>query len=108
MNEFSSKRPKLNQKYGDKVISVYYDEIMFIESSSNMHKLIMHCENRQIEFYGKLKDFEELHESFYRCHNSYIVNKDNVVEVDKKNKSIHLSNGETCYASVRLVKGLLN
>lgn len=100
-------RKRLQQQFGGKVVNVYYDDIMFIESSSNLHKIIMHCDNRQMEFYGKLKEFEELDGNFYRCHNSYVVNKDNIVEIDKKEKIITMRNGEECYASVRALKGLL-
>jgi two-component system response regulator AgrA len=43
---------------------------------------------------------------FYRCHNSFVVNKDNIAEVDTKNREIRMINGETCYASSRFLGGL--
>lgn len=93
-------------KSGDKMISEDYKDILFFETSSKLHKIIMHTEKRQVEFYGKLKEVEGLDERFYRCHNSYVVNKDNIKSVDKKTREVHMINGETCFASSRYLKGL--
>ncbi|EDX66419.1 LytTR family DNA-binding domain-containing protein [Bacillus cereus] len=95
-------------KLGDKVISVNYDEILFFETSSQLHKIILHGMNRQVEFYGKLKEIVELDSRFYRCHNSYVVNKDNIAEIDMKKREVYMVNGEVCYASSRFLKGLKN
>ncbi|MGX7420535.1 LytR/AlgR family response regulator transcription factor [Carnobacterium gallinarum] len=91
---------------GDKVIHVPYDEILFFESSPKVHKIIMHLENRQVEFYGKLKDLENLGANFYRCHHSYVVNRENILEIKKKEREIIMTNEEVCYASMRYLKGL--
>lgn len=64
--------------------------------------------NRQVEFYGKLKEIVELDSRFYRCHNSYVVNKDNIAEIDMKKREVYMVNGEVCYASSRFLKGLKN
>ena len=63
----------------------------------------MHGINRQVEFYGKLKEIVELDGRFY-----YLVNKDNIAEIDMKKREIHMINGEVCYASSRFLKGLKN
>lgn len=93
-------------KSGDKVISVDYSDILFFETSSQLHKIILHAKNRQVEFYGKLKDIIEMDSRFYRCHNSYVVNKDNIADVDMKEREIRMNNGQICYASSRFLKGL--
>ncbi len=36
-----------------------YDEIIFFETSGNIHKMILHARNRVIEFTGQLKDMEK-------------------------------------------------
>lgn len=91
----------------DKCIAVEYDEILFFETSSNIHKIILHAKKRVIEFHGQLKDIEkQLDYRFYRCHRSYIINKDNIAEIDFNNLVVHMKNGETCPVSVRLKKGL--
>ncbi|WP_277750313.1 LytR/AlgR family response regulator transcription factor [Halobacillus litoralis] len=93
-------------KSGDKVISEEYKEILFFETSSKLHKIIMHTDSRQVEFYGKLKEVESLDDRFYRCHNSFVVNKDNIQSIDKKSREITMVNGESCFASSRYMKGL--
>ncbi|CAM4193620.1 MULTISPECIES: LytTR family DNA-binding domain-containing protein [Paenibacillus] len=97
---------KFQTKSGDKMISVDYNDILFFETSPQLHKIILHAKNRQVEFYGKLKDILEMDSRFYRCHNSFVVNKDNIAEVDTKNREIRMTNGEICYASSRFLGGL--
>ncbi|KGR76317.1 LytR/AlgR family response regulator transcription factor [Ureibacillus sinduriensis] len=81
--------------------------IYFFEASPDSHKIILHLENEYIEFYGRLKNYESLHPDFYRCHKSFIVNKAKVQNIDSKNRTVFLENGEICFASARLIKGLL-
>lgn len=94
-------------KVNEKVITVDYDEILFFETSTNVHKIILHCKNRQMEFWGKIKDIEKkVDERFYRCHRSFLVNKDNIREIDFQNRVIHMVNGDECLISTRMMKGL--
>ena len=79
---------------------------MFFESSSKSHRLIAHLDNRQIEFYGSLKDLSNLDDRFFRCHNSYVINRNNVDTINTKDRAVYFSNGEHCYASVRNIKNI--
>ena len=54
-------------KRGSNSIYVQYDDVMFFESSTKSHRLIAHLDNRQIEFYGNLKELAQLDERFFRC-----------------------------------------
>lgn len=88
-------------------ISVDYDDILFFETSGNIHKVILHAKDRQIEFPGTLKELTgTLGSNFVRCHRTFLVNKNNIKEVDKKNRVVHFANGETCLTSTRMMKGL--
>lgn len=92
---------------GGRKISVDYDDILFFETSSNIHKVILHAKDRQIEFPGTLKELTgALDSNFVRCHRAFLVNKNNIKEVDTKNRIIHFTNGETCLMSTRMMKGL--
>lgn len=94
-------------KVNEKVFTVDYDEILFFETSPNVHKIILHCKNRQMEFLGKIKDIEkELDERFYRCHRSFLVNRENIREIDFQNRVIYMVNGDECLISSRMMKGL--
>ena len=96
-------------KANDKILNVDFNEIIFFETSSTIHKVILHCENRQVEFYSKMKDIEKLlDERFHRCHNSFIVNKDKIKEIDTKKRIAFMTNGEECFISTRALKKLIN
>lgn len=95
-------------KVADKIINIPYNKILFFETSPTIHKIILHCENRQIEFYSKMKDLENmLDDSFCRCHTSFLVNKNNIKEIDKKNRVLYMINGEECLISTRGMKQLV-
>ncbi len=92
---------------GGRKISVDYDDIFFFETSSNIHKVILHAKDRQIEFSSTMKELTStLDDNFVRCHRSFLVNKNNIKEVDAKNRIIYFTNGETCLMSTRMMKGL--
>ena len=90
---------------GDRRISVDYNDILFFETSSNIHKVILHAKDRQIEFSSTIKELEKiLDDTFVRCHRSFLVNKSNIQEIDTKNRIIYFINGETCLMSTRMMK----
>ncbi len=92
---------------GGRKISVDYEDILFFETSGNIHKVILHAKDRQIEFSGAIKELADtLGDPFVRCHRSFLVNKHNIAETDVKNRIIRFANGETCLMSTRMGKGL--
>jgi two-component system response regulator AgrA len=91
---------------GGRKISVDYEDIFFFETSSNIHKVILHAKDRQIEFSSSIKELAStLGDNFVRCHRSFLVNRNNIKEVDAKNRIIYFTNGETCLMSTRMMKG---
>ncbi|MCL1990569.1 MAG: LytTR family DNA-binding domain-containing protein [Defluviitaleaceae bacterium] len=94
-------------KIEDRVLAVPYEEVMFIESSDVPHKLVLHLDNGQLEYYGSLKEVEQAIPDFYRCHKSVVVNPNNIKEIDKSTKEAEMVNGEYCLISARAMKGLL-
>ena len=92
---------------GGRKINIDYDDILFFETSRNIHKIILHAKNQQIEFSSTIKELiNTLGGDFVRCHRSFLVNKKNIKEVDTKNRIIYFTNGETCLISTRMMKGL--
>ena len=74
---------------GGRKISVDYNDIFFFETSGNIHKVILHAKNRQIEFSGTIKELAAtLGDSFVRCHRSFLVNKRNIKEIEAKKRII--------------------
>ncbi|MFA5152285.1 MAG: LytTR family DNA-binding domain-containing protein [Clostridia bacterium] len=89
----------------DRTIHIEYNQMFYIETSATAHKVILHANDRQIEFYGNLdKIIKVLDKRFCRCHKSFIVNKEKIKEVDKKNRVIRLTNDEVCLVSRRMFK----
>jgi two-component system response regulator AgrA len=56
--------------------------------SIGMHKIAIYGISFYKEFYGSLSEILPLHQRFKRVHNSYIVNTDNITDIDRKNKLI--------------------
>lgn len=91
-----------------RIINIRPSDILFIETTGTPHKIRIHEETRQIEMYANLRDIQKkLPLSFYRCHKSYIVNKNKIEEIDKKHNKIIMKNQEECYVSFRYMKGLI-
>lgn len=94
-------------KVEDRIINIDFDDIIYFQTSEVTHKLILHTESRQIEFFARIKEVEkQLDNRFCRCHRSYIINKDYVKEIDTKKRIVYMINGIKCLASVRLIKKL--
>lgn len=104
----NSKEEYITVNEDSRIVYIKLSDILFIETTGTAHKIRVHEENRQIEFYGNLKDMQKkLTSNFYRCHKSYIVNKDKIHEIDRKSNKIIMTNGEECYVSFRYMRGLL-
>lgn len=97
---------KIQIKTNGQTRNIDISAIYFLEASPILHKVILHLENEYFEFYGRLKDFEQIDEQLYRCHKAFIVNRAHIDRIDYKERIVYLKNGETCFASARLIKGL--
>jgi two-component system response regulator AgrA len=98
-----------SMKINGRIVNVEFRKILFFETSSKVHKIALHATDRQVEFYAKMKDIEDkLDGRFFRCHRSYLVNKDNIKEIDSKKKLAYMVNGEKCLISVRTLKKLVD
>lgn len=103
-------KPKKNLtvKIYDTIINIDYDNILFLKTAPNSHKIIVQAINRQVEFYGKLKDVEsKLPENFYRCHKCCIINKNFIQQIDIKNKIITMNSSFECPSSAKALKYLI-
>lgn len=95
-------------RVGDKNVSIDFNNILFFETTEKLHRIKLHGVNRTLTFYGTMKEIiAKLDKRFYKCHRSYIVNKDYIKEVDTKNMIAILNNGQQVIISTRLLKGLL-
>lgn len=94
-------------KVSGNIITVKQADIIYFETSSTIHKVVLHTENRRLEFYDKMKNLEKvLGEPFFRCHNSFLINKNHLVEINTRERIAHMSNGDECLLSIRSLKKL--
>lgn len=87
-------------KSGELERALRIKDILFIESSATPHKLTVHLFNSQVSYYGTIKDAEDLAPNFFRCHKSFVVNKDHIQSINKKTRELHLTDGETIMCSI--------
>lgn len=88
-------------KSGNRDYNIELQSIIYVESINQ--KLVVHTRDRNIEFFGYLKDIiNDLNKNgviFYRCHRSYIININHIKEVNYRDSYIIMSSGEKCYMS---------
>ena len=81
----------------DKIIPIDMDEIIYCETTQTRHKLRLHTKSRSLEFNGELKAIEkQLDERFIRCHKSYIINKEKIAAINKKENTITMQGNDIC------------
>ena len=94
-------------KVMDVVKHVPIDEIMFFEAAPGTHRIALHGVNDWFDFIGSLRELEgQLGSRFLRTHRAYLVNVEQIAELDLKGREIRMKNGERCLFS-RNVKGAL-
>ena len=97
---------RIRLEVGHQVRLFEMQEIMFIETSTFSHKLILHLSNSLIEFYGKITEIEQLSPEFIRVHKSFVANRQNIIHIDRQKRTLTFRNGETCWASIRQIANL--
>lgn len=108
----TSKPTGIKEKYmfksEDKFVNVEVEKILFFKTSDARNRIELFTLNSYSEFSGKLKDIEDrLDDRFYRCHKSYLVNKDNIKEIDLKKRIIYMVDGQECPIAVRQTMKLI-
>lgn len=93
-------------KIGELIKNIPYTNIYYFETSTNIHKILLSEKNGIYEFYGKLKDIDHIHPTFFRCHKSFVINLQHVVQIDKKGRYVELINGTKCLISIRALRNI--
>lgn len=86
---------------------ILFSDIYYFETSEDAHKVTLAAKNRRIEFTSRLNELEKLDTRLFRCHRSFLINPDNVIEIDKKENTVYFRDEERCFISRRKVKALL-
>ena len=76
------------------------NDILYFETSTKSHHVVVHMVNRRLEFRGNLKSVEkQIGSSFLRIHRSFLVNSQHIDFMNNAKNTITLDNGETCFIS---------
>ncbi len=95
-------------KVMDVVKHVPVDEIMFFEAAPGTHRIALHGTNDWFDFIGSLRELEgQLGSRFLRTHRAYLVNVEQIAELDLKGREIRMKNGERCLFSKNMKGQLL-
>lgn len=85
-----------------------YDDIIFFETTKK-RTIAVHTYESYVEFKGTLNEIEKkLDKRFIRCHKSFIVNKDKVVKVDKRQRILFMEDGSKCFVSMLLMNKVIS
>lgn len=94
-------------KVANSIYHIPMEEILFFETSAP-HRVTLHCESRNIEFRSSLSKIEkELPEGYIRTHQSFIVNREAIIEVNKIQSILILKDGSEIPISRRGKRVLL-
>ena len=97
----------LKIKIGGDIRPIPYKDLMYIETTSQSNKLILHHSSGSMAFRGSMKELENGHDDLYRCDQSYLVNVKNVKAICKQTRQVTMVNGQVVTASVRKVRRLV-
>ena len=74
---------KIPIKIGTRQLFFHIDDILYFETFGNHKISIVLKDNKNYSFYGKLSEIAQLNKKLIYCHKSYIMNIDNILEIEK-------------------------
>lgn len=87
---------------GKRTVILRRNDIYFVESILQSHKVAIHTSREVIETISTLKDIGgKLDDRFFQCHQAYIVNCSHVVSLNRKDYTVLFENNLTCPCSTR-------
>ena len=96
---------KIPIKIGTRQLFFHIDDILYFEAFGNHKISIVLKDNKNYSFYGKLSEIAQLNKKLIYCHKSYIMNIDNILEIEK-DKIVFTNNVELLLSenSIRKIK----
>lgn len=101
IEERESNKRILEIKTGSRIYYIPLDSITHVIREGT--KTIIHTQNKVLEVYESLESISSRmnDNKFIKCHRAVIVNKDYVEYIDKKNRTVVLTNGFSCKLGTR-------
>lgn len=73
-----------------KVIEALYSDIFYFETTGIPHKLLLQMDGETLTMYGNMNEISEMSDQLIRVHRSYLVNRDCIKRIYRKEKFILL------------------
>lgn len=94
--------PRIQLNTGSSIHYIIKEDIYFVESQKNMHKLLVHMRTEVFTVSISLKDLaKQLGEGFIYCSKGCLINPRHVVRIDPASRQIEFDNQEKCHCSHR-------
>ncbi|BBO00031.1 LytR/AlgR family response regulator transcription factor [Sporolactobacillus terrae] len=91
---------------GNRIRRIPMNDLLFIETSSVPHRLILHALHRVIEFNGNLTEIGKNYPKLFRCHKCFLINPENIVSLNTKERTVEFANHNKCDVSSRKIREL--
>lgn len=99
--------PRIQLLTGNSFRFIVKEDIYFVESQKNMHKLFVHMRSEVFTAAMPLKDMaEQLGEEFIFCRRGCLINPHHVVKIEPTSRQIEFDNQERCSCSYRAWKAV--
>ena len=97
-----------NFKFGENNVRLDCEKITFFEKLEEKKKVIVHGVDEKIIINATLRDIEDkLGKNFYKCHKNFLVNINNIADVDKEKRIVKMNNNDECMVGERHLNKLL-
>lgn len=93
-------------KVDEYVKNINLNDIIYFKIGEVAHKVTLLTLQGQFEFYQSLNEIENFNKDFFRCHRGYIINLNNIQEINSKNKEVRMKDGSICPISFRKLADL--
>lgn len=84
-----------------KKFQIPFSEVLYFETLTQPHKVAIVTVNQRIEFYSNLAKIEKSDKRLIRCHKSFVVNADSIVDIDNVKGIIRMKGDAICYLARR-------
>lgn len=88
-------------------IQVPFSEILYFETSTTVHKVILVTKTGRLEFYGKVSEIPKIDSRLYQSHRAYVVNPANISRIDRAEQIVYFTKNHNCPVSRLKLKGLI-
>ncbi|MGO3603021.1 MAG: LytR/AlgR family response regulator transcription factor [Enterococcus malodoratus] len=86
---------------------VPFSDILYFETTEISHKLRLICKSRLVNFYATLDEVEKMDARFFKIHRSFVVNLENIAEINRSEGLVYFDKAHSCMISRRKIRTAL-